>query len=74
MKRIQIHDFVKSELDTFRAECNFTDEELEFFNLRAKNITLEAIAEQMTISVGKADKLSRKVKSKVMRVIAIQNK
>lgn len=69
MKRIVIHDFVKRELDMFRSECNFTPEELEFFNRRAQNIPIQQIAEEMNISVGKADKLSRKIKSKMIRVL-----
>lgn len=69
MKRIQICDFVAWELDKFRNECNFTDEEMEFFNLRAKNVPLERVAEEMNISTGKADKLSSKVKSKIIRVL-----
>lgn len=64
-----IADFVEWELQMFRDECNFTTEEMEFFNYRAKNETLEVIAEKMNISVGKADKLSRKVKNKIMRVL-----
>lgn len=66
---MQICDFVKWELDKFRDECNFTDEELEFFNYRAKNKPIEQIAELMNISVGKANKLSRKVKDKIIKVI-----
>lgn len=66
---MKISDFVKKELDMFRSECNFTDEEMEFFNLRAKNETIQSIAEKMNISIGKADKLSRKVKTKMIRVI-----
>lgn len=69
MKRIIIHDFVKKELDMFRRECNFTPEELDFFNRRAQNVSIQQIAEDMNISVGKADKLSRKVKSKIIRVL-----
>lgn len=69
MKRLQICDFVKWELDMFREECNFTEEEREFFDYRAKNDTLEVIAEKMNISVGKADKLSCKVKNKIWKVI-----
>ncbi len=64
-----ISDFVEWELQKFRDECNFTDEELEFFNYRAKNISIECIAEKMNISVGKANKLSRKVKNKIIRVL-----
>ena len=63
-----IHAFVEWELEKFRKECNFTDEELSFFNLRAKNKTIEATAEAMDISVGKANKLSRIVKEKIMKV------
>lgn len=66
---MQIYDFVKSELDMFRSECNFTNEELQFFNLRASGLTIEDVAEQMNISVGKANILSRKVKKKMIRVI-----
>lgn len=69
MKRLQIHDFVEWELELFRKECNFTEEEMEFFNYRSKNIPIESIAEQMNISVGKANKLSRKVKNKIIRVL-----
>jgi len=64
-----IADFVESELQYFRNNCNFTDEELEFFNYRAKNMTIENIAELMNVSVGKANKLSRKVKDKIIKVI-----
>lgn len=63
-----ISDFVECELDKFRNECNFTNDELEFFNYRAKNISIERIAEYMNISVGKANKLSKKVKSKILKI------
>lgn len=66
---MQICDFVECELQMFRNECNFTQEELDFFNYRAKNLTIEQIAELMNISVGKANKLSRKVKDKMKRVL-----
>lgn len=64
-----ISDFVEWELQKFRDECNFDEEQLEFFNYRAKNISIECIAEKMNISVGKANKLSRKVKDKIIRVL-----
>ena len=64
-----ISDFVEWELDKFRNECNFTNDELEFFNYRAKNISIERTAEYMNISVGKANVLSRKVRRKIIKVI-----
>lgn len=63
-----ISDFVEWELDKFRSECNFTNDELEFFNYRAKNISIERIAEMMNVSIGKANKLSKKVKSKILKI------
>lgn len=66
---MHICDFVEWELQKFRDECNFTDEEMEFFNYRAKNISIERVAEMMNVSVGKANKLSRKVKDKMKRVL-----
>lgn len=69
MKHIQIHDFVKWELEKFREECNFSDEELEYFNLRASHHTHEETAELMNVSNSKADKLSKKVKQKILKVI-----
>lgn len=69
MKHIQIHDFVKWELDMFLRDCNFTDDEREFFERRAKNMPIQRIAEEMNISIGKADQLSRKVKNKIIKVL-----
>lgn len=63
-----ISNFVEWELDKFRNECNFTNDELEFFNYRAKNISIEQIAEMMNVSIGKANKLSKKVKSKILKI------
>lgn len=63
-----ISNFVEWELDKFRNECNFTNDELEFFNYRAKNISIERIAEMMNVSIGKANKLSKKVKSKILKI------
>lgn len=64
-----ISDFVEWELDRFREGCNFTDEERIFFERRAKNIPIERIAEEMNISVGKANNLSAKVKRKILKVV-----
>jgi hypothetical protein len=69
MKRLVICDFVEPELNMFRDMCNFTDEEREFFEYRAKNESIEVIAEKMHISVGKANKLSRKVKDKILKIL-----
>jgi hypothetical protein len=66
---MKICDFVEWELQKFRDECNFSDEELEYFNLRAKDKSNIQIAMQMNISEAKANKLSAKVRKKILKVI-----
>lgn len=36
---MQVYDFTNPELDMLRQQCNFSDEELEYFNLRAKHLS-----------------------------------
>ena len=66
---MQLYDFVEKELDMFRKECNFSDEELEYFNLRAKHKSNVQIALEMNISESKVSKIAKKVKSKMLRVL-----
>lgn len=65
----KICNFVEWELDMFREKCNFTDDELCYFNLRAKDKSNVQIALEMNISESKVSKLARKVKSKMIRVL-----
>ena len=66
---MKIYDFVESELQTFREKCNFSDEELEYFNLRAKHYSNQQIAIKMNVSEGKVSKLARRVKDKIIKVV-----
>ena len=66
---MKINDFTEPELDMFRKLCNFDEEQLEYFNLRAKNKSNVQIALEMNISESKVSKLARKVKSKILRVL-----
>lgn len=66
---MKIYDFVEKELQVFREECNFSPEELEYFNLRAKHYTNQQIAIKMNVSEGKVHKLARTVKDKILKVI-----
>ena len=66
---MKIYDFVEKELEKFRNECNFSDEELQYFNLRAKHYTNQQIAIKMNVSEGKVSKLARAVKDKILRVL-----
>lgn len=66
---IQIRDFTVPELDKFRALCNFTDEELEYFELKAKDKSNIQIALAMNISEAKVSKLAKRVRNKIIKII-----
>ena len=66
---MQIYDFTKPELDMLIELCNFTPDELEYFNMRAKYKSNIEIALEMNVSEAKVSKLARKVKDKIIRVI-----
>ena len=66
---MQIRDFTVPELETFRKLCNFTDDELEYFNLKAKDKSNVQIAMIMKVSEAQVSKLAKRVKSKMIRIL-----
>ena len=69
MKHLQICDFTVPELDRFRELCNFTPDELEFFNLRSRDKSIVEISLIMNMSESKASVLSSKVKKKIIKIL-----
>ena len=65
----QIYDFTVPELNKFRELCNFSEAELEYFNLRARHKSNVEIALTMHVSEAQVSKLARKVKDKIKRII-----
>lgn len=66
---MKIRDFVEWELQMFRDKCNFTEDELMYFNLRSKDKSNTQIAMEMSVSEAQASKLARRVKDKMKRVL-----
>lgn len=66
---MKIRDFIEKELQMFRDQCNFTDDELAYFNLRAKDKSNVQIALEMNVSEAQVSKLARRVKDKMIRVL-----
>lgn len=66
---MQIYDFVEKELEMLRRECNFSEEEMCYFNLRAKHYSNLQIAIEMNVSEGKVSKLAKSVKTKILKVL-----
>ena len=66
---IQLYNFTVPELDKFRELCNFTPDELIYFDLRAKYKSNVEIALTMHVSEAKVSKLARRVKDKIIRIV-----
>lgn len=66
---MKIRDFTVPELNRFRELCNFTEDELMYFNLRAKDKSNIQIALEMNVSEAQVSKLAKRVKSKMLRII-----
>ena len=69
MKIQKIRDFTVPELNMFRELCNFTDAELQYFNLRARDKSNVEIALEMNVSEPQVSKLARRVKDKMKRIL-----
>lgn len=65
---MKISGYTVPELNHFREYCNFTPTEAEFFDLRARDTTLEECSGIMCCSMTTINSLSRRVKSKMSRV------
>lgn len=66
---MKLRDFTVPELDRFRLLCNFTDDELRYFNLRSRDKSNVEIALEMNVSEAQVSKLAKRVKSKILRVL-----
>lgn len=66
---MQIYDFTVPELNRFRELCNFSDAEMEYFNLRSRHKSNVEIAMSMNVSEAQVSKLARKVKDKIRRIV-----
>lgn len=64
-----IADFTKPELDYFRENCNFVEDEIILFEMRSKGIPLEQIADKLNRSIDSTKLISRKVNKKILKVL-----
>lgn len=65
---MQIYNLTKPELDELRGLCNFTREELTYFNARAKSDSNTMIGMENYWSESKVNALSRNVRKKIKRI------
>ena len=67
-KRKKIRDYTVPQLEKVRQLCNFTDSELEYFNLKAKDLSNTAISIRMNISISQVSILSSRVFAKISKI------
>lgn len=63
-----LRDYTKPELEYFIEQCNFTDSELEYFNLKAKDYSIIKISMEMNVSPRQVSILAERVKRKIKRI------
>ena len=65
---MKLSDYTVPELNKYRELCNFSDEELEYFNLKSKGKSNVQISMSMCVSEPKVSLLAKKVKEKIRKV------
>ena len=66
---MRICDFTTRELDMFRKECNFTDIEMQCFNLKAKNKTNTELSMELNICDSTVSSAMKSVRAKITAVL-----
>ena len=68
---IHPYDFTVPELNKLRELCNFSDDELQYFNIRARHKSNTYISMEMNVSEAQVSKLAKRVRNKIIRVIPL---
>lgn len=66
---LKIPDFTKKEIDFIIENANFTSREKDLFLLRNSEHSIEECAEIMNVSTSTIDRLNRKMKNKIIKII-----
>lgn len=65
---MKIYNLVEKELERFRKECNFTEEERECFELKARDKSNQFIALKMNVSLSKVTQLNKRIRQKINKI------
>lgn len=65
---MKIRDLTVPELEKLRQLCNFTPDEMDCFNLKAKDKTNIQISMEMNISTAQVSNLTRRISNKIKKV------
>jgi DNA-directed RNA polymerase specialized sigma24 family protein len=62
-------DFTQPEIDFLLSMCNFSDLEKDVFLLRCKNVSIEQISYDLSISIATVNRNIIRIKNKIRRVL-----
>ena len=62
-------DFTEKDCEYLRAACNFTQEELEVFNLRVKSHSIIEIHQKVNLSARTVERRIHSIKRKISKVL-----
>ena len=65
---MRICDLTVPELNRYRDLCNFLDDEMEYFNMKARDKSNVQIAIAMSISEAQVSRIALRVKDKMRRI------
>jgi len=65
---MKISDFTKPELDMFKEYCNFSELEMECFNLKAKDLTNYQVAMELNVCESTITTTMKNVRAKIVAV------
>ena len=65
---MEIKKFIKAEVDFYRKEYNFVNDEVDVFEMRSQGIPLERIAELKGYTPDGIRKVSQDVNNKILKV------
>ena len=65
---MSIYNLTVPELNRYRELANFTDDELECFNMKARNYSIIKISMEMGVSEATVSRLVSKIKEKISRL------
>lgn len=63
------YNLTELEANEIKSLANFTEDELDYFNMKLKDYSNVKISMEMNVSTSKVSKLARDVKTKVLRII-----
>jgi DNA-binding CsgD family transcriptional regulator len=66
---VDLTDFIRSECDHFREECNFTPSERAVFDMRVADDSVVKISMELNMSESAVYKRIRRIKKKINKVL-----